>query len=338
MRLAVLAIVMTAALALTGCVSGDTSETDAAGPAATESSEDQTANEQAAALREPAIKRNFPDPDVLEHDGVYYAYATNHNLKNVQVATSTDLKTWEVLNRDGLPVFPRWVIPNLTWAPEVTKWPDGSFRLYFTARNAAFPKQCLGVAMSDNPLGPFEVKGDEMLVCPEELGGAIDATVFFEGDIGYLIWKNDGNCCGVPTNFYIAELSPDGLALVSEPEILLGTTEEWEGILIEAPTLIKVADTYYMFYSANDYGSDRYAVGYATSQNLLGPFTKAEGPWLSTAFFEGRIIGPGGQDIFLDNNGQWHALFHGWNISKSARYMYSFELNFVDGHPELVLD
>ncbi len=299
---------------------------------------ESTAQEPEFSLLDPVIRRNFPDPDVIEHEGVYYAYATNHNLKNVQVATSTDLINWQVPNLDVLPNLPRWVIPNLTWAPEVSKWPDGTFRLYFTARNAAFPKQCLGVASASSPLGPFEVQGDSMLVCPEELGGAIDATVYFDNETPYLIWKNDGNCCGIPTSFYMSELSQDGLSIVAEPVILLGTSQDWEGILIEAPTLIKEGSTYYLFYSANDYGSENYAVGYATSDNLFGPYTKFDGPWLSTELFDGRIIGPGGQDIFKDKNGQWHALFHGWNISKSARYMYHRPLNFVEGRPELVLD
>lgn len=286
-----------------------------------------------SALMEPLISWNFPDPDLLEFEGVYYAYATNHNLNNVQVATSNDLRVWQVLTMDVLPELPKWALPGYTWAPEVTKWPDGSFRMYFTARNAAFPKQCIGVAVSNNPLGPFEVMGDEMLVCPEELGGAIDATVFFDNSTPYLIWKNDGNCCGIETVLFIQKLSEDGLSLEGDAVGILDTTESWEGILVEAPTLIKRADRYHLFYSANDYSSDSYSIGHASSESLLGPYTKSPGPLLSTANLANKVIGPGGQDLFEVSPGNWEIFFHGWNISKSARYMYSLNMEADVGWP-----
>ena len=53
----------------------------------------------------PVIADDFPDPDVLEVDDVYYAYATEGNLKNVRVARSADLVEWEQLP-DALPELP----------------------------------------------------------------------------------------------------------------------------------------------------------------------------------------------------------------------------------------
>ena len=63
-----------------------------------------------AASANPVIDQDFPDPDVLEVDGTYYAYATNGQNRNVQVASSTDLATWEVLGDDALPDLPPWVV------------------------------------------------------------------------------------------------------------------------------------------------------------------------------------------------------------------------------------
>ena len=37
---------------------------------------------------------NFPDPHVIEHDGVYYAYATNTGGPRLPAMSSTDLETW----------------------------------------------------------------------------------------------------------------------------------------------------------------------------------------------------------------------------------------------------
>jgi beta-xylosidase len=287
-----------------------------------------------SALMEPLIRWNFPDLDILEVDGAYYAYATNHNLNNVQVATSDDLRVWQVLTMDALPELPSWALEGHTWAPEVARWPDNSFRMYFTARNAAFPKQCIGVAVAESPLGPFRAMGEQMLVCPEELGGAIDATVFFDDNIPYLIWKNDGNCCGVLTSLFIQRLSSDGLSLEGDRIALLETSESWEGILVEAPTMIKRGDKYHLFYSANDYYSEFYAVGHASSESLFGPFIKSQGPLLSTAGLGNKVIGPGGQDLFEKSPGNWEIFFHGWNISKSARYMYSLNMEVDVGWPE----
>lgn len=281
----------------------------------------------------PVIKWNFPDPDLLLHEGTYYAYATNHNLNNVQVATSSDLENWEVLTSDVLPKLPKWALTGNTWAPEVHRWADGTFRMYFTARNADFSKQCIGVASSNNPLGPFEAQGDQMMVCPEELGGAIDATVFVEGKTSYLIWKNDGNCCGIQTDLFLQELSADGLSLVGEAVSLLSTSESWEGILIEAPTLVKREGKYHLLYSANDYYSEYYAIGIASSESLTGPYIKSDGPLISSKSLFSKVIGPGGQDLIEVSPGKWQIFFHGWNISKSARYMYSLDMDEV-GWPD----
>ena len=55
-----------------------------------------------------------------------------------------------------------------------------------------------------------------------------------------------------------------------------------EGVLVEAPTLWKHDGKYYLFYSANAYNNPRYAMGYAVSDNLLGPYRKAPQPLLKT--------------------------------------------------------
>ena len=73
------------------------------------------------------IDDDFPDPDVLEVEGTYYAYGTNGNNRNVRVARSTDLVEWEVLP-DAMPELPSWVIPGKTWAPEVEAWFQGKLQ------------------------------------------------------------------------------------------------------------------------------------------------------------------------------------------------------------------
>ena len=269
----------------------------------------------------PVLGDDFPDPDVLEVDGVYYAYATNGNNRNVRVASSTDLVTWEEQD-DALPDLPGWVIPGKTWAPEVTEMSPGQYVMYFTATNYSPTAQCIGTATADDPLGPFTVVGEAMLVCPQDEGGAIDAATFLDDDgARYLLWKNDGNCCGLDTWLQLAPLSADGLSLTAAPAKLTKQDLAWEGNLIEAPTLVKEDDTYVLMYSANDYGGDEYAVGYATASAVTGPYTKHPEPLLDSESLDGQYVGPGGQDVVTGPDGEDHLVFHSWYGGLTYRAM-----------------
>ncbi|UOY03159.1 glycoside hydrolase family 43 protein [Blastococcus sp. PRF04-17] len=318
---------LAAAVLLAGC-GGDAGED---GTAAASSS---PAVADAAADGNPVIDDDFPDPDVLEVDGTYYAYATNTATLNVQVATSTDLETWETSREDALPELPSWVIPGKTWAPEVSRFGPDQFVMYPTTTNFDPAYQCIAVATATSPEGPFEIVGNEMLVCPAEEGGAIDAATFTDADgSNYLLWKNDGNCCGFDTWLYIAPLSADGLSLTGEPTRLIKQDQEWEDHLVEAPTLVERDGTYVLLYSANDYGGEEYAIGYATADAVTGPYTKGEEPLFTTDASDGRYIGPGGQDVVVTPEGEDVLLFHSWYGGITYRGMNQLPLTWEDGRP-----
>ena len=323
------AVAVVAAVLAGGC-GGSDSPGGSAEPSATA--------ETSATAEGPVIDQDFPDPDVLEVDGTYYAYATNGQNRNVQVATSTDLATWEVLSEDALPTLPDWIIEGKTWAPEVSQI-GSTFVMYPTATNFEPTFQCIAVATADAPEGPFEIVGDEMLICPEDEGGAIDASTFLDEDgTRYLLWKNDGNCCGKDTWLYIAPLSDDGLSLAGEATRLVKQDQPFEGNLVEAPTLVERDGTYVLMYSANDYGSDAYAIGYATADSPTGPFTKSEEPLLTTDSSGGRYVGPGGQDVVTAPDGSDVLVFHSWDVAFIERGVYVAPLEWEDGKPVVVLD
>lgn len=287
--------------------------------------------------REPVIAVDFADPDLLLHDGVYYAYATNANLKNVQVATSTDLQTWQVAADDAFPELPSWAIPGKTWAPEVSTFQPGVFVLYFTATDFESGFQCIGTATASSPLGPFVAHGEAMLVCPTEAGGAIDASIFTGDGHPLLVWKNDGNCCGHDTWLQATPLTDDGLALAGPPQRLVKQTQAWEGNLVEAPTLTKRGGTYVLLYSANSYGGDEYATGFATAPSLAGPWSKNPESLVSTELLEGEVRGPGGQDLIEAPDGTSVLVVHGWNRSYTARNVYLLPLTWRGSIPEVKL-
>jgi len=71
--------------------------------------------------------------------------------------------------------------------------------LYYAARDIAVGHQCLGRAVAASPAGPFIDRSSDPVVCQASLGGDIDPDVFRDSNGRvYLLWKNDGNCCGVP--------------------------------------------------------------------------------------------------------------------------------------------
>ncbi|HEX6292185.1 MAG TPA: glycoside hydrolase family 43 protein [Herpetosiphonaceae bacterium] len=276
----------------------------------------------------PILDQDFPDPDTLKVGDTYYAYATNTGGTNVQTATSTDLAHWQVVG-EALPALPGWASGGFTWAPEVTTTADGKgYVMYFTARVAETTRQCIGVATSDKPEGPFQSTADKPFICPMEEGGAIDAGSFVDDDgTRYLLWKNDGNCCGSSTRIYLQKVSADGLTLESEPTKLIENDQPWEGIVVEAPTLWKHAGKYHLFYSANNYAGIDYTVGHAVADQILGPYTKPEkNPVLRSDLNNAAALGPGGQDIVLDKDGEAWMIYHSWDPTVTYRRMMIDEL------------
>jgi beta-xylosidase len=282
----------------------------------------------------PVINRDYPDPDALKVGDTYYAYATNAGSMNVQAAKSTDLVHWTLLH-DALPALPKWAEGGNTWAPEVTTSADGkTYVMYVAARRANQGLQCIGAATSDRPDGIFKSATDEPFICQTDQGGDIDPSSFVDEDgTRYVLWKNDGNCFGGSTWLYIQKVSADGLTLEGEPTQLIRQDQTWEGVVIEAPTLWKHNGKYYLFYSANDYATLKYAVGYAQADTILGPYTKAPDPFLATSLQRPPILGPGGQDIVLDAKGNTWMLFHAWDPTVTFRTLNIAPLTWEGDKP-----
>ncbi|MGW1930362.1 family 43 glycosylhydrolase [Streptomyces sp. NPDC001919] len=283
----------------------------------------------------PVLDREFADPDVVVVDGVHHAYATNVAGRNVQHATSTDLVHWTIDEKDVLPVVGAWVRPDPphdVWAPEVFDNGDG-FTLQYTARDRADGRQCIGAAVAPSPEGPFRPAGGSSLVCPTEAGGAIDASSYTENGTRHLLWKSDGNCCGLDTWLHIQPVSWDGTRVTGEAVRLLKQDRDWEGGLVEAPTLVKRDGRYVLLYSAGDYRTGDYATGWAVSDTLTGPYVKGHEPLLTTRSFAGAIGGPGGQDVVTGPDGRDRILFHGRGADPSRRALYVADIGFADGRP-----
>ncbi|MFE0735918.1 family 43 glycosylhydrolase [Streptomyces sp. NPDC058855] len=319
------------ALGVAACLAAATAP---AGPATTAAAVSSAAP-AAPAPMSPVLDQDFADPDVLTVGGVHHAYATNAHGRNIQHATSTDLVHWTVDTRDVLPALGAWATldpPRHVWAPEVFDNGDGYTMLY-TARDRAGGRQCVGTALAATPDGPFRPAGDGPLVCPLQEGGAIDASSHTENGTRHLLWKSDGNCCGLDTWIHLQRISPDGTRTTGAPVRLITQDRPWEGGLVEAPTLVRRDGRYVLLYSAGDYRSDAYATGWATSETLTGPYVKGDAPLMTTESFSGAVAGPGGQDVVTGPGGRDRILFHGWSADRSRRVLYAADLGFADGRP-----
>lgn len=329
--------------ALAGCAQGardDAAEVETEGAAAAAVTEEPGE----PTFQNPVFRHDFPDPGIIQVDGTYYAYATNAAGRNVQLAQSTDLVDWELL-RDALPALPAWAQlgGSYVWAPEVIQI-DDTFVLYFTARDKEADRQCIGVAVSDSPTGPFQSTAEEPLICQVEEGGSIDASPFrdVDGQL-YLYWKNDGNCCSKATYLYGQPLAPDGLSLVEEPVRLVRNDAAWEGSLVEAPTMWEHEGGYYLFFSANSYAGLEYAVGYARCDGPLGPCEDApENPILASEMEQKPpTVGPGHQTIVRDDDGDLWLVYHAWEVTSagtrgSRRFMWIDPLVWENGTPNVL--
>lgn len=296
--------------------------------------EPMTASQPTRTYTNPVIPEDFPDPFILTVGKTFYAYATNNaRNQNVPYQTSSDLVHWTP-GGDAMPQLPRWADVGLTWAPEVAHIGQ-NYLLYYTARDKLSGRQCVGVASARSPGGPFVDKNERPLVCQAEDGGSIDASPFLDTDgKRYLLFKNDGNCCNLPTHIYLQPLSADGLKVTGQPTSLIVNDQLWEGHVIEAPTLHKQGGVYYLLYSSGPYDSDLYSVGYATAKKITGPYTKFAGnPVVVT---RGQVAGPGHQALVEDGAGQWWLAYHGWTVGavgypQGQRSMRIDPIAFKDG-------
>jgi beta-xylosidase len=296
----------------------------------------------------PVHATDFPDPMVANVDAAFAAYSTNRWFFRVPTATSADLHQWTD-GADALTEDPAWVSGSFGyfWAPAVHQF-GAAWLLYFTARHPT-GSQCIGLATATTSAGPFD-PADEPLVCQFSGGGSIDPSVSIDANgAPWLLWKNDGNCCELPVNIYSQELAPDGLSLVGSPTAILGVSQGWEDgssggaepwkRLIEAPAMVYVDGTYWLFYSGNWWEGVNYAVGYARCTSPAGGCTKPrDGPILKGSL---QGAGPGGAEVVAGTAGQRWLLYHAWAFSNvgysngGSRTMRLSALTFANGEPVL---
>jgi arabinan endo-1,5-alpha-L-arabinosidase len=268
----------------------------------------------------PVVNNDAPDPGVVwcPELGVWASTTTTGGLPAFHLRTSADLVTWE----DRGFLFQKqlsWAGTDGYWAPEIHAV-NGTYNVYFVARNAATGTLSIGVASSTSGtcVGPFADSGRVLVTHPTM--GQIDPTFHVSRDgTKYLIFKEDGNAVGQPTPIHYAVLTDDGLSLAPGQQAawrqtqLIREDQPWEGNLVEGPWVVQYANAYYLFYSANGYSSPDYAIGVARAPALTGPYEKFEGNPILRTGQGGKVFqGPGHCSVVQANDGNFAMVYHAW--------------------------
>lgn len=287
------------------------------------------------AVSEPRllINQDFPDPDVVKTPGGYFAFSTSTGSGRVPVATAPAPEgPWRITG-DALGAVPAWAKPDGGfWAPDVTQLPDGTFVLYFSAAKTAGGEMCLGAATAAAAAGPYTPAGDRPLVCVPEDHGDIDPQTFLDADgTRYLLYKADGAATGVPAAIWLQKLEADGRTLTGARTELLRADLNAEKAVVEAPSVVRTANRFLLFYSADTFQSSGYHTCYASAPTVTGPFVKADAQFLSTELLGAKVDAPGGADV-VDG----HIYFHGWlGGARTARGLYELPISFPGDVPQL---
>lgn len=254
------------------------------------------------------LARNAPDPFIFVWHNRYFLYTSQGNLvdNNVPVQSSGTLGHFGPV-KDALPVLPNWVLPGYTWAPDVARF-GNSFVLYFTAvvRASSPSMECIGVATGRSPMGPFTPM-QSPFICQKSHFGSIDPRTFTTSNgTVYLIWKSDDNADvnGTQlTGIYAEELSANGTQLLGSKKKIFAPDEAWQGRIVEAPDLVQIGGSFWLFYSGNWFNQPYYAIGVARCSGPLGPCTDTTStPWLASNL---QGAGPGEESLFADSKGIW---------------------------------
>ncbi len=335
-------------------------------------------NSESVAYKNP-LPVEFGDPYILSaSDGKYYMYGTGGTENGFVAYSSENLADWSL---EGAVYSGNqansWTLKNY-WAPEVYEI-DNKYYMFFSADWKVNPTNELenfriGVAVSDSPIGPFVEISDTPLFDPGY--PIIDANILQHEGKTYMYYSR---CCYKhPVESEVAdwaraeglfdeieeswvygvELSNDFTTVIGEPVLLLqppsemsNSQTEWESRSVtsgevnrrwtEGSFAFEHEGKIYMMYSANFFGGEHYAVGYAVSDNPLGPFEKAtDNPVLEKNTLKGgEVTGTGHNMVFWSkDNNKMYTVYHGRTEKTGNERVVFIDEMRIDEQGRLIVD
>lgn len=260
-----------------------------------------------ANLGNPLVRdRHTADPAPLVIGDTLYLYVGHDEARGDQMFNITewlaystkDMRSWAYHGPIMRPTDFAWASRD-AWASQVHE-KDGRYWFYTAVEHdeaQGSHGKAIGVAVADNPLGPFKDALGRPLVKNEDTAGPhhwddIDPTVWTEPDgTSYLFWGN--------ANLYTAELAPDMVSFAS-PIRQIELPD-----FVEGPWVFEREGIYYMAYASMDQrlGPDE-RISYATAPSITGPWTR-----------QGEITGSAANSFTIHPGiaqfmGEWYLFYH----------------------------
>ena len=283
---------------------------------------------------------NVHDPSCLLIGDTYYMYSTDaifaENRKDIeaenlpfgyiQVRKSKDLVNWEFAGwafKEIPAEAKNWVLENSggrgatnIWAPYILEY-NGKFRLYYSVSAFARQTSYIGLAESDSPEGPWELKGCVVKTKTGDVMNAIDPSIIVDPETKEH-WMHYGSYFG---GLHCVKLNPEtGLAKQEGDQgHLIARRFNGKKNNIEAPEIIYNPELkqYFLFVSYDPLMTT-YNIRVGRSDNPEGPFLDFYGkdmreeednfPILTYPYqFNGHVgwAGTGHNSVFRNEKGDY---------------------------------
>jgi beta-xylosidase len=325
------------------------------------------------------ISGEAPDPFSLASGGSYYLYSTGDGFP---IERSSDLVHWSA---DGVAFAqrPGWVVQSgdwHPWSPDVVQAPVPCplntlvpslvgrlevgltcFYMYYVGLSATLNLNCVAVATSVTPDGPFVDQGPLWngsldaagvpIGCGDDGGlGNIDPTVLIDSDgQAYLYVSTDFSCAAGVTvcdpadsvldpTISVMHLAPDLLSVAGDRVPLFAGDQPWQqgpaSEVVEDPSVQRRDGVYTLFYSGGGWAG-HYAMGDAVLASPLGPVVQDPANPILTG--TQAVLNPGGgAPVIGPHGGDWmlyHANLRGHG---GARYLFIDPIGWgADGRPRI---
>lgn len=269
---------------------------------------------KAVQVNNPVLAGYYADPEILyaEKTGKFYIYPTSDGFTDwsgtyFKTFSSPNLVNWKdegkilELGKDV-----SWANRN-AWAPCIVEKKMGGEYRYFYYFTAA---QKIGVAVADNPTGPFKDSGKPLIdKKPEGIKGGqeIDPDVFTDPQTNksYLYWGN-GYMAG-------AELKDDMTSLKEGTTTILKPGNSFR----EGSYVFYRKGKYYFMWSEDDTRSPDYRVAYGMSDSPLGKITIPENNIILAKDVTAGIFGTGHNSVVqIPGKDEWYMVYHRFNYPK----------------------
>ena len=265
----------------------------------------------------PALTGYYADPEIIfsKKKGKYYLYPTSDGFLSwsgsyFKTFSSDNLKDWKDegvildLKKDVA-----WGNRN-AWAPTITEKKLGKTYKYYYYFTAA---QRIGVAVSDDPAGPFVDSGKPLIdFKPEGVKGGqeIDPDVFTDPKTGknYLYWGNG--------YLAVAELNKDMVSINRKTIKLLTPDKTFR----EGAEVFYRNGIYYFLWSENDTRSENYRVRYATASSPTGPLNIPQDNLILFKDPTKGIYGTGHNSVIqVPGKDEWYIVYHRFSVPNGIK-------------------